>query len=165
MRNQPGQVQVEAIAPAKVDAFVPNYLLYLLASTSDAASSQFHDYARHSDLRAPEWRVLACLNDEEGLMVTRLAELALMEQSRLTKTIDQMNKRGLVERRSDVTDGRRVRVFLTPLGRKMAQNLVEAARQHEAKVLEHLLPGEGDLLKSLLRRLQSGLAGLRPTPE
>lgn len=153
MRSGQNQAEEEALDLPVPGTFVPNYLLYLLAATSEAASGEFHRIVSHHKLRHPEWRVLACLYDEEGLMVTRLAELALMEQSRLTKIIDQMNLRGLVRRGSDVADGRRVRVYLTPHGRELATQLVAAAQRHEAEIINYLLPGEGALLKALLHRL------------
>ncbi|MCY0154110.1 MarR family winged helix-turn-helix transcriptional regulator [Hoeflea alexandrii] len=102
--------------------FVPNYLLYLLAAASEAASARFHSHVRTRGLRVPEWRVMACLTDTDGSMVTELARYAMIEQSRLTKIIIQMDARGLVTRRSDPTDGRRVRVFLTPKAGPLRRN-------------------------------------------
>ena len=90
--------------------FVGDYLLYLLAAASDAASAQFHAHVRQAGLRVPEWRILACLYDGDGAMITQLARVALVEQSRLTRIIMQMDARGLVHRKSDPSDGRRVRV-------------------------------------------------------
>ena len=68
--------------------FVENYLLYLLAAASEKASADFHEEVRAAGVRVPEWRVLACLADEDGAMITHLAALALAEQSRLTRIID-----------------------------------------------------------------------------
>lgn len=158
MSAQKRQLEIDAAHLPAPGSFIPNYLLYLLAATSDAASSEFHGFVRRNGLKGPEWRVLACLYDEDGLMVTRLAELALMEQSRLTKLIDQMDNRDLVRRGSDEIDRRRVRVYLTAQGRELATYLVGAARQHEVKVMENLLPGEAELLKTLLRRLYGSLS-------
>ena len=140
--------------------FVDDYLLYLLAAVSDRASAQFHARARKAGLRVPEWRVLACLTDEDGAMVTRLARLALLEQSRLTRIIDQMAEKGLVLRAPDPEDARRVRVYLTAAGRDLAQRLVADARRHEGDILSLLPPDRaGELkpvLKALLARLESG---------
>jgi len=133
--------------------FVGDYLLYLLAAVSDVASAQFHAHVRKAGLRVPEWRVLACLVDEEGAMVTRLARLSLLEQSRLTKIIDQMAERGLVRRNPDPDDARRVRVFLTGDGRALAQRLVSDARDHEAQILSKLELADADAIKPTLRAL------------
>ena len=110
------------------EAFVSSYLLYLLAASSDAASAQFHKIVRDKGLRVPEWRVIACLYDQDGLMTTKLADYALMEQSRLTRILDQMDQKGWVERRIDPEDRRRVRVHLTDTGKGLAKSLVEEAK-------------------------------------
>jgi len=145
--------------PQADQSFVPHYLLYLLAKVSDLASAEFHAHARKAGLRVPEWRVLASLTDEDGAMVTRLAALSMMEQSRLTRIIDQMVERGLVTRRSDPEDGRRVRVFLTDQGRDLALSLREDARAHEARIIT-MLPAEDaarlkPLLLSMLEQLEA----------
>ena len=141
------------------DSFVSSYLLYLLSASSDAASRQFHNRVRALGLRVPEWRALACLYDNDGLMITQLARFALMEQSRMTRIIDQMDKRGLVDRRSDTDDGRRVRVYLTYTGRALSATLVTEAKAHESNLLGTLEPEEAARLKpallALLRALPS----------
>ena len=139
------------------DRFVSNYLLYLLAAASDAASAQFHECVREYGLRVPEWRVLACLVDRDGEMITRLAEFSLIEQSRLTRIIDQMVERALVLRQSDEHDKRRVRVYLTDKGRDLATMLVEKARQHEQEVLAVFKGSDATMIKSMLRNLIDGL--------
>lgn len=134
-------------------SFVPNYLLYLLAAASEAASDRFHSYVRTRGLRVPEWRVMACLVDWDGSMVTELARYAMIEQSRLTKIIIQMDARGLVKRKSDPKDGRRVRVFLTSQGRELARDLVTDAKAHELELLKSFEAGEGAEIKQTLRAL------------
>ena len=139
------------------DGFVASYLLYLLAAASTEASAQFHVTTRKAGLRVPEWRVLACLSDRDGQMITQLARFALVEQSRLTRIIVQMDARGLVERRGDPDDRRRVRVYLTEPGRVLADRLVAEAQQHEADLLRRLEHGDGARLKPALRALLSAL--------
>ena len=97
----------------------------LLAAASEGASAEFHAKVREQGLRVPEWRVLAILVEQDGAMITRLAKFALMEQSRLTRIIDQMIERGLVRRAPDREDGRRVRIWLTPDGRRRAEALAD----------------------------------------
>jgi DNA-binding MarR family transcriptional regulator len=138
--------------------FVDDYLLYLLAAVSEAASDQFHAHVRKQGLRVPEWRVLACLHDKEGEMVTRLAAYALIEQSRLTKIIAQMEERGLVLRKGDPQDRRRVRVYLTETGGELADRLVADARKHEADLLRRLEGSDGARIKRSLRAILENLS-------
>lgn len=103
--------------------------------------------------------MLACLSDTDGEMVTRLAEFALMEQSRLTRIIERMEEKGWVRRAADTEDRRRVRVHLTEAGRALATRLVQEARAHEAALLGALEGSDAArikrALKSLLARLDS----------
>jgi DNA-binding MarR family transcriptional regulator len=147
-------------AQPEVDAqpgFVSDYLLYLLAAASDGASAQFHAQVRKAGLRVPEWRVLACLHDRDGEMITQLARIALVEQSRLTRIIAQMEERGLVVRQSDPNDGRRVRVFLTAAGQNLIRTLVPQAQVHEVQLLEKLSGPDRDRLKPILKALLDAL--------
>lgn len=137
--------------------FVSSYLLYLLAAASEGASAEFHAKVRDQGLRVPEWRVLAILVEQDGAMITRLAKFALMEQSRLTRIIDQMIGKGFVQRAADEDDGRRVRIWLTVEGRRRAETLVGDARRHEADILSSLPKNEADRLKPALMSLIEAL--------
>lgn len=143
--------------PDTENPFVESYLLYLLAAVSDKASAEFHARVRATGLRAIEWRVLAILMDRDGAMITRLAEYALVEQSRLTRIIAQMDERGLVSRQSDAEDGRRVRVFLTAAGKRKGRALIEDARHHEQALLATLDAQTASKLKPALHELLSCL--------
>lgn len=139
--------------------FLNDYLLFLLAAASASASAGFHAQARAAGVKVPEWRALACLHDTDGQMITRLAALALMEQSAMTRVIERMEARGLVQRDGDRQDRRRVRVWLTGKGRACVTDLVALARQHEAEVLALLPDAEQALVKPLLGRLLAALPG------
>lgn len=133
--------------------FVGDYLLYLLAAASHAISSDFHALVRRHGMRVSDWRVLACLSDVDGLMITELAALVLYEQSRLTKVVDQLERRGLVERRGDPADRRRVRVFITRSGQAAVMPLVREAEAHESALLRSLPEREARSIKKSLRVL------------
>ncbi len=137
--------------------FVSGYLLYLLAAASEAASKQFHTRVREAGLRITEWRVLACLYDQDGLMITELAHYALMEQSRITRIIDQMETSGLVVRHNDEGDGRRVRIYLTDHGQSLSAELVTAAKAHEMQLLSTLPVKDAANIKPALLALLGSL--------
>lgn len=143
--------------PLSPTGFVSSYLLYLLAAASEAASKQFHQHVREMGLRTTEWRVMACLHDQDGLMITQLAHYALMEQSRITRIIDQMESSGLVARRNDKGDGRRVRIYLTDHGQTLTTQLVDAAKEHELQLLKDLSPEDAANVKPALLALLNSL--------
>ena len=147
------------------EQFVSDYLLYLLAAASDGASKQFYVEVSARGLRVPEWRVLACLYDRDGEMITRLARLSLIVQSRLTRIIMQMEQRGLVQRQSDPEDGRRVRVYLSEEGRATTNELVPLARIHEEGLLAQLPKAKAKALKPMLRELLNIIESASDVPQ
>ena len=135
------------------DRFIDYYLLYLLARASSEVSAQFHVRLKTHGLQVPEWRVLASLSDGDGMTVGDLAALALQRQPTMTKIIDRMAISGLVERRSDETDRRKVRIFITRQGRCRVDDALADAKAHEHEVLADYSAAEADRLKSMLRAL------------
>ena len=140
------------------ETFVSSYLLYLLAASSESASGQFHDVVRSKGLRVPEWRVLACLIDQDGLMTTKLASYAMCEQSRMSRILDQMQTKDLIRRHTGEGDKRRVTIHLTDKGRGLAMELVDLARNHEAKLLALLKETDANRLKPALQTLLAVLS-------
>lgn len=139
---------------AEPSAFLADYLQFLLATASGLASHPFHVQAAKAGVPVAEWRVMACLWDSDGQTITELARLAQMEQSRLTRVIERMEKRGHVSRVRQDGDRRKVYVWLEPEGRRIAGDLVGQARLQEAAFLQdHLSPTEARRLKSLLTKL------------
>jgi DNA-binding MarR family transcriptional regulator len=160
--DAPSQSTPEKQDPSVTSAesrFLDEYLLFLLAACSASASAGFHSIVRAHGLRVPEWRALACLHDTDGQMITRLAALALMEQSAMTRVIERMEERDLVVRRGDTRDRRRVRVHLTPAGRQMVGKLIAKARSHEAQILALLPADQRPALKPILAALLGALPG------
>ena len=96
--------------------------------------------------------------EREGTPSTKLGPRMGMESTSLSRTLKSMESQGLIERRPDPTDGRSVRVFLTPYGieaRKQTRNLVVQLneRLHELlgdEAVNQLLAGLSQLNDCLL---------------
>ena len=128
--------------------FVEDYLLYLLARASHAASSAFHARLKERGVAVPVWRVVATLHGaEDGETVGALAEACLMQQPTMTKLLDRMVEDGLVRRRRE---GRQTRILLTRAGERLAADLIPDAQKHEAVLLARHADS-APALKALLR--------------
>jgi 3-hydroxy-9,10-secoandrosta-1,3,5(10)-triene-9,17-dione monooxygenase reductase component len=131
-------------------SFARNYLAYLLARASFIVSSEFHATLKNWDLSVPEWRVLACLMDVEGLSVGELAAMALMKQPGLTKVLDRMERDELLNRRGTSDDRRRVTIHLTAKGRARVKPAQRAAEAHEAELMSQFTEEQRATIKSAL---------------
>ncbi len=133
--------------------FVDDYLLYLLARASTEVSGQFHKQLKQHGLQVPEWRVLATLSDGDGMTLGELAVRALQRQPTMSKIVDRMERSGLVERRQNESDRRRVCIYITNDGRKRIDAALSDAKIHEADVLSDYGKKEAAVLKSVLKSL------------
>jgi len=70
-------------------------------------------------LRVPEWRALASLHAKKSLSMSELSDLASIDRSTLTRTMDRMQKAGWVTRLSDSDDMRVTRLALTASGQRL----------------------------------------------
>lgn len=132
------------------EKFVESYLLFQLAVISQSLSAEFYSYLRAKGVSPARWRLLVNLIDGD-MFVSELVKNTLFEQSRVTKIVDQLAQDGLVVRRPDKQDRRRVKVQLTPKGRELTVPLIEAAKTHEAGVLSELPKHDRETFRSTLR--------------
>jgi MarR family transcriptional regulator for hemolysin len=79
--------------------------------------------ARRYGLTRSQWAVLAKLERTEGLKQTEIADLMEMQPITLTRLIDKLCDAGLIERRSDDTDRRVNRLYLTEAARPLMTKL------------------------------------------
>jgi DNA-binding MarR family transcriptional regulator len=92
--------------------------------------------------------VLTMLETEGPVSMSHLAEALDVSVASTTGIVDRMEKRGLVERRHEVTDRRVVLVYPTEAGRDVFRDIDERRRVGLGKMLERLTADELDgLLK------------------
>lgn len=135
------------------DRFVDTYLGYLLGQANHALYKDFDAQVRARGLSSIEWRVLATLHDGDPLTVSQLALEVLSKQPTVTKLVQRMADQGWVALHADAADQRRTLVKATPAGRRLVKPLVEAAREHEARVLRSLGATEKAALRKLLEKI------------
>lgn len=133
--------------------FIEDYLAYLLAHASFVVGNGFYRRLQKHHIAIAEWRVLAVLNDSDGLSVGQLAAATLLKQPTLTKVLDRMLEKGWAQRRDAQQDRRVVQVYITQHGREMIGPWIERARSYEQEVLSDYSQDEQRLLKQALRQL------------
>jgi DNA-binding MarR family transcriptional regulator len=99
-----------------------------------------------------EWRVLTLLDDRAGHAMAEVAEFALLTAPTLTKVVDRMVSLGLVLRRVDEEDRRRVLVFASERGSEALPRWTEAVEREQDNVVALLGAEETALLRTLLQR-------------
>jgi len=73
--------------------------------------------ARDLGLTGPQRLVVRCIGKYPGIPASQLATILHLDRGTISSALNRLEKRGLIERRADPGDGRRVTLGLTREGR------------------------------------------------
>ena len=127
-----------------------DYLAFLLASAHRRMRIGLSQSIGDEAFTEEHWRILHVLSDERGRSMGELAELVLLNGPALTKNIDKLVSRGVVQRAADSGDNRKVLVFISDLGLEVIARLKERVDAHHTSIEEALGPRKTSQLKRLL---------------
>lgn len=97
--------------------------------------------------------VYFALNEGSALSQTALARWAAVEQPTMAKTLERMERDGLVARAPDPEDGRSMLISLTPLGLERATESLKVAREVNELGLSALKPNERAPFLEMMQRI------------
>lgn len=132
------------------DQDLSQYLAYLLASAHRRMRIGLSQSIGDAEFTEEHWRILHVLSDEQGRSMGELAELVLLNGPALTKNIDKLVSRGVVQRAADANDSRKVLVFISDFGLEVVTRLKERVDAHHDSIEEALGPRKTNQLKRLL---------------
>jgi len=138
---------------------------FLLAQVGAHAASQFAGRLRKLKLAPQHAGILRILNSTPGITQQTLAATLGMVPSRLVVFIDEMEQRGLIERRENPRDRRRYALHITEKGHSTLDEIGRIAREHSQALLAAISHDEQRQLATLLQRIadQQGLTrGVHP---
>jgi DNA-binding MarR family transcriptional regulator len=133
------------------------FLPYVLNRVTSRLNADFQTALRQRDMTLTHWRVLAFLNETDGLGVSALADYTVTDQSTLSRALQQMEKNRLVERRAGAADNRFVEVHITATGRQLFADIIPLALQLRDRALEGLADADREHLLDLLSRILDNL--------
>ena len=134
-----------------------SYLPYLLNRAGARIATAFGEEMRPLGASLQMWRVLAALRERDGRRMGDLSVMTSIEVSTLTRLVDQMEKKGLVERRRDTDDARVVALHVTTAGKRLTRRIVPIAERYEQVALKGFAPVEAQVLRAALRRLYANM--------
>jgi DNA-binding MarR family transcriptional regulator len=138
---------------------------FLLAQLGAHAASQFAEKLAVLKLTPPDAGILRLLRISAGLSQQELAARLRIHPSRLVAILDNLEKRGFVERKVNPEDRRLSALHLTKDGGQALEKIGKVARDHQESLLHALTREERDQLATLLLRVadQQGLVrGVHP---
>jgi MarR family transcriptional regulator for hemolysin len=102
---------------------IKRQLIAQLVETSRLLRNYIDNRAKGCGTTRAQWIVLFRLRQQEGLSQVDLAEVLELQPISLVRLLDRLVEHGLLERRPDPRDRRANKLFLTPRGRQLVDDL------------------------------------------
>ncbi len=107
----------------------------------------------------PQWRIMNMLRQRPGMSIGQLAEQTVVDRTTLTRTIDGLEKNGLVSRDVRPENRRILALRLTREGHALYEQLLPIVAGINEQALEGIDRGEVSEALDTIRKIISNLGG------
>lgn len=142
------------------EKFEPNdSFATLLNKTTRALSTRLQSLFTQAgfDVTSEQWMILLLLWQQDGRSPYQIANIIGKDRAAVTRLIDGLERRKLVVRISDKSDGRQKAINLTAQGRAMEAKLIPLGISNIQKGMQGLGQEEIEICKTVLRKLYTNL--------
>lgn len=119
-------------------------------------TDRINDDFERRDLSGWGYRLLETLRHStpsQQMTPTALSRAVMVTSGAMTKQLDRLEDVGLLYRMPDPDDRRGILIGLTPRGRDLIDEVIQAHVAHQQEILEGLTEDERETLAALLRKL------------
>lgn len=134
-----------------------SHVFFWLTQVMGARDRRLNAGLKEFGLRVPEWRALAAIYSRKSCTMSELAELASIDRTTLTRTVDRMQEAGWLARSADGEDMRITRLALTAAGERLFARVWPAVSRLNDSALAGLSPAMVERLRSALAQMKSNL--------
>jgi DNA-binding MarR family transcriptional regulator len=139
---------------------------FLMRQILTSVATQVEAELAHTELTNAQWVPLFKIYNRHASTVAELARVCHMDTGAMTRLLDRLEAKGLVQRQRSDTDRRVVNIALTEAGTQAAQAIPHALSAVQNHALAGFSAEEFATLKQLLRRvLANSQRSSEDTPE
>lgn len=132
---------------------LPELVGYHLRMAQIALFRDFSQGPGEEDVTPGLFGVLVIIEANPDLKQSELARATHLDRSTVVTVIDNLERRGLVERRVALHDRRSNAIRLTAAGTTLLRKLKRQVSQHEKRLLENFSAAERDAFIALLQKV------------
>ncbi len=135
---------------------IEEWLVYRLWRLSQEAGFTLEEfYSRKFGLNGFDWRLIAAVATYAPISAKGLAKVLDLSQVQMTRALTNLIDNGLISRRMDKADRRRIVLRLTKKGMEIYQQIAPKAQKVEADMLAVLNKSERKQFMEMLARVES----------
>lgn len=146
-----GEAEQEALALGVLEHFLGFRLRRLHNQLAQAFAQTLAPY----EIRPAAFTALALVAANPGVAQVEVGRAAMFDKALVAGLIDELERRGWVERRRSPTDRRRQALHATAEGERVLVELDALARQNEARIIRPASAREVQAMVALLDRIHA----------
>jgi len=128
-----------------------------LLRAREAVMRGFRKWLREHGINEQEWRIMRALMEVDRIEIGELAECVFILKPSATRTIKNLEARGIVSRTRSSADQRRAFIALTARGRELFDELSPHSEVEYARITKLIGAADMQELYELLRRVTDRL--------
>jgi DNA-binding MarR family transcriptional regulator len=134
---------------------------HFMGRTTRAMSRMLQNIITHAgyDITIEQWVIITNLNRKNGQFQQQLADNTYKNKTSVTRMINALQKKGLVDRIPYPKDLRQKRIFLTKKGVQLYKKLRPLAMQVQKKATHGIEPDEMESCKNILLKIYGNIEG------
>ena len=129
--------------------------IYLLERTIRQCKKYSQSALAEIDVKitGDQWVILKRIYEGEGISQREIASLTYKDPASVTRTLDILEKKTLIERKAVNNDRRAYSLYLTKAGKNLVEKITPVAKDVRKKGLKGISPTEQEQFKSLLNKI------------
>ncbi len=140
-------------------------LSFLIHDVSRMRRAAYDQFMKPLGITRAQWWVLAHLSRDDGMMQTQLADVLEVGKASLGDVIGSLEAGGWVERKSDPTDKRAKRVFLTQPAQSLIKRMTAMEVRFNNRVFGQLSAAERGKLFEMMQVIKRSISQLANSKE
>jgi DNA-binding MarR family transcriptional regulator len=136
----------------------PSYFLNLISNQINIKAGRL--LRREFGLSTTEWRIIGLAGAEPGASQQRAMEVSAVDRSVVSRGIQGLAKRNLIDVRIDPADARRLQLFLTPAGQVIHDRGVALTWVGDEALLRGFSAEEREVLIASFHRLIANIPSM-----
>ena len=129
-------------------------LIYLLSQDmKNFAEKVLQPY----DLTLEQLQILKNMCSESGMSQRQIGEIANKKAANITRMLDRLEAKELVERKENPVDRRSASVFLTPKGKALVKEVIGIFDSFSTRFLKGVSPGEQEIIRNAFNTMACNL--------
>lgn len=112
---------------------------------------------KNLEITPQQWSVLTFLWNMDGIFQQKIADSFSKDKTSMTRLLNNMEKNGLITRKSDSRDKRNKRIYLTEKSRLLKEESIKIAEKTLIDALEGIDHEQLKISKSVLKKINQNL--------